>query len=99
MAQPSIVYTVYVDFVAYSCSLSAVQVSLYDQSGHSVASASSPFGGEVALSFRTSSPTDSLVARADGSAGYGSYYSWGVSGIGKVRVDGGGYYWMTVRMA
>jgi hypothetical protein len=99
IGQSSSLYTVHVDFVSYSCSLAEVRVSLYDQSGHFVAAASSPLGTEVAVSFRPSSPPNSLTARADGVASYGSYYSWGVSGVGKVDVGSGGDYWILIRMS
>ena len=99
LGQYSLWYTVHIDFFSYSCSLAGVQVSLYDQAGSFVAATSSPLGTEVAVSFRTSSPPSSLTARADGLASIGSYYSWSVSGIGKINVGTTGDYWISIRMA
>lgn len=98
MGQYSPLYTIHIDFFAFSCSLAGIQVSLYDQSGSFVTSTSSPLGTEVAVSFRTTAPPSSLTARADGLATYGSYYSWSVSGTGKVNLGSSGDYWISVRM-
>jgi len=91
-------YTVYIDFYSYSCSLDSVRVSLYDQAGRIVGTATSPYGGEVAISFRMSTPTYSLTARASGHASIGSYYSWFVNGSSVISVGTGGYYWISVGM-
>jgi len=95
---PRVEYTVYIDFYSYSCGLDSVRVSLYDQAGRLVGAASSPYGGEVAISFRTSTPTYSLTARASGHASIGSYYSWFVNGSSVISVGTGGYYWISVGM-
>jgi hypothetical protein len=93
MAQgPRVVYTIHIDFVSFSCGLDSVQVSLYDQTGRSVGVASSPDGGEVAISFRTSTHIKSLTARAVGHATLGSYYSWFVAGSRMLTVESGGDY-------
>ena len=99
LGQYSLGYTIHIDFFSFSCSIAGVQVSLYDQAGSFVVATSSPLGTEVAVSFRTSSPPSSLTARADGLASIGSYYSWTVSGMGKVNVGPGGDYWISIRMA
>ena len=91
-------YTVYIGFFSYSCGLDSVQVSLYDQTGSLVGVASSPYGGEVAISFRMSTPIYSLTARAFGHATLGSYYSWFVSGSRMIEVGTGGNYWISVAM-
>lgn len=91
-------YTIHINFYSYSCSLDSVQVSLYDQTGRLVGAGSSPNGGEVAVSFRTSTPIYSLNARAVGHASLGSYYSWFVSGSRMINVETGGDYWISVGM-
>lgn len=99
MAQVFILgYTIHVDFYSYSCSLDTVQVSLFDQTGQLVGEASSPYGSEVAISFRTSTPTYSLTAIAFGHASTGSYYSRPVSGSRMISVATGGDYWILVLM-
>ena len=52
----TIEYTIHVDFFAYSCSLDITKVSLYDPSGDLLGVATSPYGGEVAISIRTPIP-------------------------------------------
>jgi len=94
----AVVYTIHIDFISYSCSLDGVQVSLYDQTGRPVGAATSPYGGEVAISFRTSTSINSLTARAVGHATLGSHYSWFVSGIRTLTVGTGGDYWISVTM-
>ena len=91
-------YTIHVDFFAYSCSLDITNVSLYDPSGHLLGVASSPYGGEVAISIRTQAPLSTLTAMAYGQATYGSYYTWLVSGNGTVNLGSTGDYWVTIRM-
>ncbi len=91
-------YTIHVDFYSYSCSLDTVQVSIFDQAGHLVGEASSPYGSEVAISFRTSAPTYSLTAIAFGRASTGSYFSRPVSGSRMISVATGGDYWILVLM-
>lgn len=90
-------YTIHIDFYSYSCSLDTVQVSLYDQTGHFVGAASSPYGGEVAISFRTSTPTFSLTAKASGRASIWSYTRL-VTGSSMINLGSGGDYWISVRM-
>jgi hypothetical protein len=93
-------YTVHVDFYAFSCSLDIKQVSLYDQSGRLLAVGSSPYGGEIAITFTTPSTTVlSVTASAFGLATLGSYYSWAVSGTRMISLGSGGDYWITVRMS
>jgi len=90
------VYTIYVDLFHYPYSLDSVQVSLYDQSGRLVGSASSLEGAEVAISFMTSRPVYSLTAKASGLAVFGLGYSWFVSGSRTVNVGTGGFYWIYI---
>ena len=92
-------YTIHVDFYMIACSLDIKQVSLYDQSGRQLAVSSSPYGGEIAITFRASSTTiQSVTAIAFGQATLGSYQSWTVSGSRTVVVGSGGDYWMTVEL-
>jgi len=93
-------YTVHVDFYAYACSLDIKQISLYDQSGRLLGVSSSPYGGEIAITFSTpSSSIQSVTAAAFGLATLGSYYSWNVSGIRTINLGSSGDYWITVRMS
>ncbi len=94
----TIEYTIHVDFFAYSCSLDITKVSLYDPSGDLLGVATSPYGGEVAISIRTPIPVSSLTATAYGQATWGSYYTWLVSGSGTVNLGSNGDYWITIRM-
>jgi len=94
-----VVYTIHIDFFDYACSLDITQVSLYDPSGQLVAVASSPYGGEIAVSIRTPTPILALTATAYGQATWGSYYSWEVSGSRTVSLGSGGDYWITIRMS
>jgi hypothetical protein len=95
-----ITYTVHVDFYAFACSLDIKQVSLYDQSGRLLGVASSPYGGEIAITFTTtSSSIQSVTAAAFGQATLGSYYSWAVSGTRTINLGSGGDYWITVRLS
>jgi hypothetical protein len=95
----SVGYTIHVDFFTYACSLDITQVSLYDLSGRLVAVASSPYGGEIAVSIRTSTPISTLTATAYGLATWGSYYSWSVSGSRTITLGSNGDYWITIRMS
>jgi hypothetical protein len=92
-------YTVHVDFFAYSCSLSITQVSLYDSFGSLVGVASSPYGGEVAISIRTTTPISTLTATAYGIATWSSYYTWPVNGSRSMILGNTGDYWITIRMS
>jgi len=92
-------YVIHVDFFAYACSLDITQVSLYDPSGNLLGVASSPYGGEVAISVRTPTPIDSITATAYGQATWASYYSWTVGGSRTVVLGDGGDYWITLRMS
>lgn len=92
------VYTIHINFFSYSCGLDDVQVSLYDQTGRPIGTTTSPDGGEVVISFRTSMAINSLTARAVGHATLGSYYSWFVSGSRMLTVETGGDYWISVAM-
>ncbi len=94
----TIEYTIHVDFFAYSCSLDITKVSLYDSSGNLLGVATSPYGGEVAISFRTPTPVSTLTASAYGQATWGAYYSWQVSGTSTLSLGSTGDYWVTVRM-
>lgn len=100
--QPTVGYTVYLDFYScWPCSLDSVGVSLYDQAGRLVASATSPYGAEVAVSFRTSDPIYSLTASAHARASLGSCgscYTWFVRGTSTKNVGTSGYYWISVLM-
>jgi hypothetical protein len=100
LAQGAIVaYTIHIDFFDYACSLDIAQVSLYDTSGRLVAVASSPYGGEIAVSVRASTPILALTATAYGQATWGSYYSWQVSGSRTISLGSSGDYWITIRMS
>lgn len=90
------VYTIYVDLFQYPYSLDSVQVSLYDQSGRLLGSASSLEGAEVAISFTTSRPVYSLTAKAFGLAVLGLGYSWFIIGTRTVNVGTGGFYWIYI---
>ena len=92
-------YTIHIDFFDYACSLDITQVSLYDPSGQLVAVASSPYGGEIAVSVRTSTPIFALTATAYGQATWASYYSWPVSGSRTISLGSSGDYWITIRMS
>jgi len=92
-------YTIHIDFFDYACSLDITQVSLYDPSGQLVAVASSPYGGEIAVSVRSPTPILALTATAYGQATWGSYYSWEVSGSRTISLGSSGDYWITIRMS
>jgi hypothetical protein len=92
-------YTIHIDFFDYACSLDITQVSLYDPAGQLVAVASSPYGGEIAVSVRTSTPILALTATAYGQATWASYYSWQVSGSRTISLGSSGDYWITIRMS
>jgi len=93
-------YTVHVDFYAYACSIDIKQISLYDQSGRLLGATSSPYGGEIAITFATPSTSSlSVTAAAFGQATLGSYYSWAVSGTSTINLGPGGDYWVTVRLS
>jgi hypothetical protein len=96
---PQVTYTVHVDFFAIACSISIQQVSLYDQSGHLLATASSPYGVEIAITFRTPSTIQSITATAFGLATLGTYYSATVSGTRTIVAGPGGDYWVAVRLS
>ena len=92
-------YTIHIDFFDYACSLDITQVSLYDSSGQLVAVASSPYGGEIAVSVNTATPILALTATAYGQATWSSYYSWEVSGSRTISLGSSGDYWITIRMS
>jgi len=92
-------YTIHIYFFDYACSLDITQVSLYDPAGQLVAVASSPYGGEIAVSVRTSTPILALTAIAYGQATWASYYSWQVSGSRTISLGSSGDYWITIRMS
>ena len=93
-------YTIHVDFFMIACSLDIQQVSLYDQSGRQLAVSSSPYGGEIAITFRVpSTSVQSVTAIAFGQATLGSYYSWTVSGSHTIVVGSSGDYWITVGLS
>jgi len=96
---PQTNYTIHVDFFAVACSLEINQVSLYGQLQQLLAVSSSPYGGEIAITFRAPSSTQSITAVAFGQATLGSYYSWSVSGSGTINVGMGGDYWITLRLS
>jgi len=95
----TVAYTIHIDFFDYACSLDITQVSLYDPSGQLVAVASSPYGGEIAVSVRASTPILALTATAYGQATWGSYYSWQVSGSHTINLGSSGDYWITIQMS
>jgi len=92
-------YTIHIDFFDYACSLDITQVSLYDPGGQLVAVASSPYGGEIAVSVRTSTPILALTVTAYGQATWASYYSWQVTGSRTISLGSSGDYWITIRMS
>jgi len=96
---PQVTYTVHVDFFAIACSISIRQVTLYDQSGHSLATASSPYGVELAITFRTPTAIQSITATASGQATLGLYYSASVSGTQTISAGPGGDYWIAIRLS
>jgi hypothetical protein len=91
-------YTIHVNFFAYSCSLSVAQVSLYDSPGNPLGVGSSPYGGEITISIRTSTPITTLTATAFGVATWGSYYTWPVNGSRSITIGSTGDYWITIAM-
>ena len=91
-------YTIHVDFLAYSCSLSITQVSLYDSSGNLVGAGASPYGGEVQMSVVTYTPVTEITATATGLATWSSYYTWPVNGSRSIRLGSTGDYWVTLTM-
>jgi hypothetical protein len=96
---PLVTYTVHVDFFAIACSISIMQVTLFDQSGRSLATASSPYGVEIAITFRTPSNIQSITATAFGQTTLGLYYSATVSGTQTVSAGPGGDYWIAIRLS
>ena len=90
-------YVVYVDFFHPYCNLSNVQVTLDDQTGRVVATGYSPDGSEIAITYRTTAPTNSLTVRASGQESIGSY-TWSASGISIVNIGSGSDYWIWVKM-
>jgi hypothetical protein len=90
-------YTIHIDFLTYSCSLSITQVSLYD-SGSLVGVGSSPYGGEIEISIRTQTPVTTLTATASGVATWSSYYTWPVNGSRSITLGSTGDYWITIPM-
>ncbi|HUK50818.1 MAG TPA: hypothetical protein VLV18_07260 [Terriglobales bacterium] len=96
---PEVTYTVHIDFFAIACSISIRQVTLYDQSGNSLATTSSPYGVEVAITFRTPTAIQSITAAAFGQTTLGSYYSASVSGTQTVSAGPGGDYWIAIRLS
>lgn len=99
-AQQGVVYnyTIHVEFFSYSCSLSITQISVYDSPGDLVGVGSSPYGGEVEILVRTSTPLTTLTATASGLATWSSYYTWPVIGSSTITIGSTGDYWVTLTM-
>lgn len=99
-AQQGVVYnyTIHVEFFSYSCSLSITQISVYDSPGNLVGVGSSPYGGEVEILVRTSTPLTALTATASGLATWSSYYTWPVIGSSTIPIGSTGDYWVTLTM-
>jgi hypothetical protein len=98
---PMLKYNVFLDFTSYF-GVDSVTVSLHDQSGRVVATATSPFGGEIEVSFMTPTPVSALTASATGRVSIGSswdQYARIVSGTTTIVVGTDElYYWITVLM-
>jgi hypothetical protein len=93
-------YTVHVDFYSYACSLDIKQISLYDQSSRLLGVASSPYGGEIAITFTSPSLLiQSVTVAAFGQATLGTYYSRAVSGTSTINLGPSGDYWTIIRLS
>ncbi len=99
--QPMDKYNVFLNFFSYR-SVDSVKVTVYDQTGQVVATATSPFGGQIAISFLTPTPINSLTASASGRVSIGSswdQYARFVEGSNTIFVGTSElYYWITVWM-
>jgi len=83
-----------------------LQITVRDQTGRIVATATSPDGSLVIIPIRTESPIYSLTASAGGYAsGPLTYWEanprfWRISGTSTIPVETvGGYYWMTITLS
>ena len=99
--EPKFVYTVFVNFSSYA-GVDSISVSLHDQTGRIVATTTSPFGGDVAITFMTPTQVSTLTATAYGRVSFGSYYDqYARTVTGTTTIVVGSdllYYWITVWM-
>jgi hypothetical protein len=96
--QTTVTYSVHVDFLYASCSLSSLRITLNDQTGRVVATSQIPDAFEVTLTYSTATPTNSLTVSAFAQATIGSFYSGAVSGSRTITVGRGGDYWILVQL-
>lgn len=102
MAQrPMFKYTVFINFACYF-SVDSVTISLHDQHNRVVATVTSPFGGQIEVSFMTPMPVTALTATATGRVSIGSawdQYAKYVNGNTTIFVGTDQlYYWITILM-
>jgi hypothetical protein len=91
-------YTILVTFFyPCICTLTNMRVIVSDQTGNAVATAVSPDGSMLLLTFRAESPTYWLILNASGDASLSYYRPWSVHGSSFVTVQMiGGYYYATI---
>ncbi len=79
------------------CSLTNVRVVMSDQSGRAVATAVSPDGSMLVITFRSESPEYWLIASASGYGSFSYNMPWLVHGSSIITVQNiGGYYYATI---
>ena len=91
-------YTVQVSFFyPCMCTLTNVRVVLSDQSGRAVATAVSPDGSMLLLTFRAETPEYWFIASASGYGSFSYNMPWLVHGSSVITVQYiGGYYYATI---
>jgi hypothetical protein len=91
-------YTVQVSFFyPCVCTLTNVRVVVSDQSGRAVATAVSPDGNMLVITFRAETPEYWLLASASGYGSFSYNLPWLVHGSSIVTVQNiGGYYYATI---
>jgi len=101
-AQQPYSYTVFVDIYSFPWRPDSVSISLTNQFGRIVATASSPFGAQVEVTFGTATPITYLTAIASGRMSPGSccdQYARIVSGRTTILVGSDQLvYWISVFM-
>jgi hypothetical protein len=79
------------------CTLTNVKVVVSDQSGKVVATAISPDGSMLVITFRTNTPETWLVASATGYGSFSYNLPWLIHGSSVITVQyNGGYYYATI---
>ena len=91
-------YTLQVNFFyPCVCTLTNVKVVVSDQSGKVVATAISPDGSMLIITFRTNTPEDWLAASATGYGSFSYNLPWLIRGSSIITVQyNGGYYYATI---